>query len=190
MDDTFQQCFRKIRIHTKDKVPKDKGKKDILENMKLKTDLKISLKISTCKMGQTILEQQIEEVDKCIARKTSGTNANRITEQIFQLCGPEGKFSQSGVWKLKNKLWPQSTNPPMAKKDIDDNLFTSPSKLKSLYRTMVADYEDVLILKNELWKHRLQTLRKKVTSQWKMDNLDRALRYLKNNLSWDPLGIA
>ena len=88
----------------------------------------------------------------------------------------------------------------MAKKDIDDNLFTSPSKLKSLYletykhrlrhRTMVADYEDVLILKNELWKHRLQTLRKKVTSQWKMDNLDRALRYLKNNLSWDPLGIA
>ena len=80
----------------------------------------------------------------------SDTNANRITEQISQLCGPEGKFSQSGVWKLKNKLCPQSTNPPMAKKDIDGNLVTSPSKLKSLYletykyrlrhRTMAANY--------------------------------------------------
>ena len=54
---------------------------------------------------------------------------------------------------------------------------------------MEAKYEDILILKNELWSYRLRNLRRKTTAPWTMDDLDRALKSLKNNQSRDPVGM-
>ena len=44
-------------------------------------------------------------------------NASNISEQISQLSLGHGEFSQGGVWKVKQKICPRSTDPPMAKRD-------------------------------------------------------------------------
>ena len=54
---------------------------------------------------------------------------------------------------------------------------------------MKGEYEDILILKNQLWSLRLSNLKRKVTNPWTMDNLNRALKSLKNNQSRDLLGM-
>ena len=37
------------------------------------------------------------------------------------------------MWKLKSKLLPRPSDPPMAKKDAGGNLITAPLPLKKLY---------------------------------------------------------
>ncbi len=45
-----------------------------------------------------------------------------------------GGFSPNGMWRLKRKLCTKSSEPPMAKKDKNGNLVTSPLLLKNLYQ--------------------------------------------------------
>ena len=46
-----------------------------------------------------------------------------------------------------------------------------------------------MILKNELWKYRLSSLKGKVTNPWTINNLEKALNSLKNNQARDPMGL-
>ena len=111
----------------------------------------------------------------------------------------EGKFSQTGFWKLKSKLCPRSSDPPMAKRDEYGNLVTAPSQLKELYaatykhrlrhREIKAEFQDIFILKNQLWDLRLRNLKRKVSHPWTVRHLDKVLKSLKNNQSRDPMGM-
>ena len=139
--------------------------------MKMNTELKKVIQNSTCKLGQTIVQQQIENIEEEISRKISDRNASRISEQMAELNVGDGKFCSNGMWKLKSKLCPKEHDPPMAKKDTDGNLVTSPDLLKNLYldtykyrlrhRKIESKYQDVLILKNQLWEYRLESLKGK-----------------------------
>ena len=167
--------------------------------MKLKAELNISLKMSSCKLAKCFLSQQIEDIEKEMSEKMSDRNASKVTDQISELSLGEGKFSQVGMWKLKSKLCPKTLNPPIAKNDQDGNLVTAPSQLKQLYiktyqhrlrhRKMDGKYSDILLLKNELWVRRFEQCRKKTTNPWTIDNIDKAIKSLKNNQSRDPLGM-
>ena len=87
----------------------------------------------------------------------------------------------------------------MAKKDLDGNLVTTGSGLRSLYletykhrlrhRKIEAKYNDILHIKSELWMYRLNYLTAKVTKPWTLAELEKALKLLKNNQSRDPLGM-
>ena len=48
-------------------------------------------------------------------------------------CDSPSSFSNLGMWKLKNKLWPKERDPPMAKFDERGNLLSCPEGLKKLY---------------------------------------------------------
>ena len=201
LDDTFHQCFKKYRIKSKNKEHKNKKdeEQNINEPLKEVTELKRIYQNSTCKLGRTIVKQRIENLEEDISIKISEKNAAQITDQMSQLNVGDGKFCSAGMWKVKSKLCPRPTDPPMAKKDVHGNLVTSPSQLKSLYldtykhrlrhRKMESKYEDVLCLKNQLWERRLEILKKKVTSPWTISNLNKVLKSLKNNQSRDPLGM-
>ena len=87
----------------------------------------------------------------------------------------------------------------MAKHDSHGNLVTSTQNLKALYletyqqrlrhRKINSNFEDLKMLKNELWKYRLLNLKGKVTNPWTLSNLEKALKSLKNNQAWDPMGL-
>jgi hypothetical protein len=62
------------------------------------------------------------------------------------------------MWKLRSELCPKSKDHPTAKLDKNGKLVTHPEKLLKLYldrlshRKMKPEFEDILHLKNELWK--------------------------------------
>ena len=56
-----------------------------------------------------------------------------VQDHLKQIESEEGTFLNLGFWKLKEKLRPDSKDPPMAKKDKDGNLITSPEGIKNLY---------------------------------------------------------
>ena len=60
-------------------------------------------------------------------------NARVVHDYVKNLDASSGNLSQLGMWKLKNLLCPNQTDPPMAKKDKNGTLITSPNLLKKLY---------------------------------------------------------
>ena len=72
------------------------------------------------------------------------------------------------MWKLKNALCPKLSDPPMAKRDQNGTLITSPHLLKNLFletykdrlrnREIKSELEDLFCLKTDLWDLRLEEL--------------------------------
>ena len=194
LDDAFHQCFKKIRIRSKNSGSKRVEDEDIFEKMKQKDELLKQMRTTQCKLAKTFMGQMMFEIGLKADR-----NVSQVKGYISEINTFEGNFSQSGLWKLKNKLCPKSKDPPMAKKDEYGNLVTEPGQLKQLYlshykyrlrhRNMEAKYKDIFIIKNELWQYRLRNLREKVSAPWIVNDLDKVLNSLKNNQSRDPLGM-
>ena len=126
-------------------------------------------------------------------------NAQTVKEHLAQLNSIDGNFNQLKIWKLKNKILPRPSDPPMAKRDKGGNLITAPLPLKKLYletykerlsqRPMKAEFQEVYKLKNELWKLRYDVLKTRKSPPWTLANLNRAIRGLRINQSGDPNGI-
>ena len=103
------------------------------------------------------------------------------------------------MWKLKTRLYPFQTDPPMAKMDDRGFLVTSPQKLKELYvktyrdrlhnREMKDEIKDVYNLKTELWNIKMTECTKKHSLDWTLNDLNVVLKKLKNNKSRDPSGL-
>ena len=107
-----------------------------------------------------------------------------------------GNFSQLGLWKIRNKLFPLAAQPPIAKRDERGNLITSVEPLKQLYlrtyvhrlrnRPMKDDMIELFHLKNDLWQGRLELSKMKKSKPWTIHDLNVVLKGLKNNQSRDP----
>ena len=146
-----------------------------LPQIKLKKEYEATMKTSQCKLGKTIVTQAVEDLEDEIGNDISDKNAAKVKDYISKISTSEGNFSQTALWKLKNKLCPRPSDPPMAKKDAYGNLITAPSSLKELYvatyihrlrhRKIKAEYKDLLILKNQLWARRLQNMK----APWSMN---------------------
>ena len=199
LDDTFHHCFKKVRIKSKNSEAKDESKLEIQKLLTEKQQLQLTLKIAKCKLAKTFLVQYIENLETKISEKVSDSNAKKVTEHVGELNCLNGKFNQSGLWKLKSKLCPKAQDPPMAKRDYAGNLVTAPELLKRLYadtyehrlrhRKIAEKYSDILCKKSELWARRLRHLKVKVTNPWSMANLEKVLKSLKTNQARDPLGM-
>ena len=130
LDDTLHKCFKKIRIT---KTGKSGGTRREVNQLILQKN-KLSLSISTiqCKLGRCIVENEINRLEEKIGEISASKNADIVREAVKILQTSGGSFSQLGMWKLKNLMCLKSGDPPMAKRDIDGTLITSPV-LKSVY---------------------------------------------------------
>ena len=104
---------------------------------------------------------------------------------------------QLNVWKLKKKLFRNINNDsPSAKIDSTGNLITTPSSIKKLYletysnrlaqRKILLEYEEVAREKVKLLELRLDFIAKRRTMPWKMMDLEKVIKMLKNNKAPDP----
>ena len=101
--------------------------------------------------------------------------------------------------KIRSKLFPQISDPPMAKKDDKGNLITAVQPLKKLYldtyvhrlrhRPIREELHDLFKLKNYLWEGRLEQLKRNVSKPWTLTDLDKVIKSLKNNQTRDPHGM-
>ena len=112
--------------------------------------------------------------------------AKLVTDQLCQLNTIDGNFNSVGMWKVKKKVLPRPTDPPMAKKDSGGNLVTAPLLLKKLYletykkrlehRPMKKEYEDIFQLKTLLWNLRYDFVKDIKSPPWDMNDLEKAIK--------------
>ena len=196
---SIQKCFKKVRIKKGGNYGSTLINKSLNKIIKLRKELKIQLEKTKCSKEKENLERKIMEQDAFISENLATKNADVVKEYVKSVETDEGHFSQLKLWKLKQKLCPKIGDPPMAKKDENGTLITSPELLKSLYlrtyqsrlinRQMKRELFDVYFLKQKLWFSRLIELRKKRTKPWNRIDLWRTLKSLKNNKTSDPNGV-
>ena len=166
--------------------------------MKIANKLKVFLANNNCDIGKESALKELKDVEDQIVEIEASKNTDTVKEHIETLETLDGNFSQMGMWKLKQKLCPVAVDPPMAKLDDKGNLITSPEALKQLYietyrnrlshRIMKPEYNDIFLLKTELWMSRLSTIKTVKTNHWECEKLDAVLKGLKNNKTMDPCG--
>ena len=182
-----------------DRTNRKLGNQLVQDKLKLKSKLKSFLKNNECKVDQQIAELKLSNIEETITHELASSNAEAVKEYVGNMETLDGNFSQLGLWKLKKKLCPLKSDPPMAKLDNNGNLVTTPEALKNLYletyrtrlkhRDMDRKYMDIFFLKSELWQIRCQNLKQIKTKPWTMNELENVLKNLKNNKSMDPNGM-
>ena len=190
---SIQKCFRKVRIRTVERET------EVGALLKEKSKLQIFMITSTCEKSMKTAQKKIYELEKKISDLSSSRNV-KIVEDYVKTLECNGKFSQTGMWKLRKKLHPgQQLDPPMAKKDAKGNVITAPHLLRKLYldtytdrlrhRDMKKEFENVHQLKTELWNRRLEWLQSETSCDWSNEDLDRVLKKMKNHKARDPHGL-
>ena len=197
LDDTLHKCFKKIRITKNGKA--GGVRREVNQLIIEKNKLSLSLRTIQCKLGRCILENEINKIEEKIGKISASQNSDIVREAVKSLQTSGGSFSQLGMWKLKNLMCPKIKDPPMAKRDKNGSLITSPSLLKRVYletykerlkpREIKPELLDLFYLKSELWDLKLEELEANKTKLWSIEELERVLKSLKNNKTRDPQGL-
>ena len=192
----FHKCFKKVRIKS---GTRKVGNPSMQAKLMMILNLRKQIDNCTCEMEQKQFEESLKQVEEALAKETAEANTEKIKDYIKSVETLEGRFSQINCWKLKQRLWPQSCDPPMAKRDEHGNLVTASETIKQLYiktykerlqhRLMKPQLMDIYFLKNELWMSRLRNMENIKTKPWDDKKLEIVLNSLKNNKAIDPNGI-
>ena len=165
--------------------------------MEKRRQFKSFLKSCNCKGTLDKVESDLLKIDEYIGNVIGSKNAAIVKEHMNSVHNEDGRFSQIKLWKLKRKLCPNTSDPPLAKRDEIGNLVTAPEKLRALYartylhrlrcREMKPELMDVLFLKEALWSSRMKELKLMKTEDWNMNELEIVLNDFKNNKATDPM---
>ena len=189
----IRKSFKKVRIgkyKTDDKLEALFHEKEyLMESLaKLENEDKI-IDIENTK-------EKIDEVNEAIAKICSNKNKKIVDEHLKPQNDAIEGFSQAKTWKLKKKLAPKNTaEPPAAKKDKWGNIVTDKEALEALYidtykerlkpNTILDGLEELKGLKEYLFELRLKFAGRKVTNDWKMQDLEKVLKAFKNGKARD-----
>ena len=124
-------------------------------------------------------------------------------ETLRELGGEEDSIGGEGrknMWKLLKNEFPKSSIAiPVSKKDRKGNLITNHESLKHLYlqtyinrlrnRAIKPGFEEIKNRKLELFKIRLDISKGKKSEPWELQNLEEAIKHLKNDKARDPDGL-
>ena len=190
---SVQKCFSKIRIRRKKKIT------EVGQLLELKSKLQIFLLSTDCEKSKRKAKNKIVKIEEKIQELSANRNA-KLVENHIEMMKTNGKFAQTGMWKLKKKLHPgKQLDPPMAKHDSKGNVITAPPLIRKLYldtytdrlrnREMNPEFSVVFRMKSELWRLRLEFLKSIKSPGWNMDDLNKVLKSMKNNKSRDPHGF-
>ena len=120
--------------------------------MEVKLNLKISLKIENNEEMIKFINKKIEDIDQILVEYSGEENRGIVEEYVKNLDSESGGFCQLGMWKIKTKLCPETTDPPTAKNDKFENLITMKNELKQLYLSTYSER-----LPTEIWMKSTKT---------------------------------
>ena len=145
------------------------------------------------------LNKKLIDINEKISIICAAKNKAIVDEYI----GPRNDifegFSQAKTWNLMKKLSPKNTiDPPAAKKDEFGNLVTDQEALENLYietyksrlqpNPVSEDMAELKYLKEYLHDIQMNIAKNRVTKDWTMEDLNKALKTLKNNKARDEHG--
>ena len=104
------------------------------------------------------------------------------------------------MWKTLRKLWPKNANSlPAAKKNHKGRIVTGPTELKKLLakeykerlrcRPIRPDFLEIDKNKETIFQLKMKLAQSKISPDWNMSDLERALKDLKKNKCRDPEGF-
>jgi hypothetical protein len=111
---TFHKCFDKVRISSG--VKDQYGESQMQELPRLKMELRRFLLNNVCLIGKKIAEEKLKETEHLLSNNFALKSAEIIKEQLEGIQSEEGKFSQVGFWKIKQKFSPLPMDPPWPKR--------------------------------------------------------------------------
>ena len=145
-------------------------------------------------------ESKIKSVDleDELAEKFADNIHAKISEEIKGLECEEGGLNSGRLWKLKRKLFSNFQDPPNAMKDVNGKVLTEKDEI---LEATIKHYQKVLEnrkikegLENhqedreQLAKIRMKKCQENKSPDWDMNDLEEALKDLKNNKAGDSLG--
>ena len=163
---------------------------NIIQNMKKSEYLGQNERISIILYIQTKIDKIESEIEDCISKQ----NALKIKEHYSNLT-EFGSFNVIKMWNLKKKVLPSKNNVIVAKKDSSGNLITNKNSLLRLYRDEYikrltpkqpySNLKEVQSLKNDLFEKRMDISRLSQSCPWKVSNIVKICKSLKNGKSRD-----
>ena len=182
----MSKSFKKIRVN------ENKKNKDLEELFNLRRILKTKKDDESC--------EKLVEVETKLANICADENARTIQEACEGLSCEGGGINAGKLWKLTKQLKGMSQSSPTAMLDEKRNLVTTSKALGNLTVEMFSERLKSHTIKSNLKMHQLQKERlcesrmreaqNNTTPDWTSDNMELALKQLKNNKSRDPLGFA
>ena len=151
----------------------------------------LRLKLTESDDKVTNLNEDLETVEGKIAEACALRNKKIVDEYLGRTGDTIEGFSQPKTWKMMKRLAPNNTlDPSAAKKDVQGNLVTSSEGLESPYlRTYINRFQpnkpqekvtDLKDLKDYLLEAQLKCAQNKVTKDWSLKELEKALKSMKN----------
>ena len=190
----IHKCFKKVRIVKGGSYRHKFTRKQLLID-KIQ-ELRVFMTHCKCPDKLANIRSDLHIVEAQLIDETANENARKVHDYVHNVETSEGKFSQLNLWKLKKKLCPRPEEQPMAKRNSEGTLITSPHLLKQLYlqtythrlrnREMKKELTETYLLKMELWTSRLTELMQNKSEDWNIEQLRKALRSLKSNKTIDP----
>ena len=190
----MHQCFKKIKIS--DTPPKRTTDYEIFQRLR---DIKLlkELLASAHPISKAVLEVEIHLQEKNLAKVQGNRHKSIIKKQMDNLTD-ETCFSLNEAWKLKKKLFPKCSDAPFAVMDKAGNLVADHAGILEVMkeeftyrlrnREMKGEYTELRELKEYLCHLRLQLAKTADYSRWTMDQLQKAIKKLRNNKCRDPHG--
>ena len=156
---TIHTSFKKVRIT---KQRKDKVQIQIDERKKIKSDINKARTASE----RHEMEDQLQRIEDDISENCRTKHYEKVKKQLEYITNEDGTTSNTGVWRLRKKIFPKPPEQLTGKKDKEGDLITNPEKLKEIYldayterlkhRVMVPELLKLKTLREELFQQRLK----------------------------------
>ena len=145
------------------------------------------------------MEDELLRIEEEISANSDTKYFEKIKEQLQIIANKDGSTNNTGVWKLRQKIFPKPVEKLSAKKDQSGNLITNPEVLKDLYidgylqrlkhREMFPGLLKLKTLREELFQQRLQISKANKSPNWTLEDLEKVLDKLKQRKATDPTGL-
>ena len=194
VDRLFHQCFTKIKLT--DVPPKKTLEYEVYKNLEEIKILK-EKKVDANEMVEAVLQTEIENKEQSVSQ-LQGDKMKKTLQEKQHLLQKDGTFNLNEAWKLKKKVFPLSTDAPFAVLDNSGNLVTEYDSILDVmkeefkYRLRNREIDPNLSqlkeMKEYLCELRLEITKNADYSDWKMEQLESAIKKLKRNKCRDPHG--
>ena len=183
----MNKSFRKIRINEKKPKPLPPEISKLIDKRNKQIEYGD---------GQT----NTEKIDEKISELEARMNYDKIKLQFEKYKDDPEKVNLKEVWKTMEKLWPKSgPSLPSAKINHVGKMISEPKELKALLakeykerlrmRPIRPDLRKIEMRKNEIFRMKIKIAEENCSKMWTMDQLESALKDLKNNKTRDNDGL-
>ena len=147
------------------------------------------------------LDKEINEINYIISNKEAKENRDKFMSKFSYFSENPDRIDMQKMWKTLKKVCPKlKPTLPSAKRNLKGKIITSQKDIKALIaseyknrlrtRPIRNDLKMVENRKFDIFKMKMKMACKKKSTEWSQNDLDLALRDLKNNKSRDYEGYA